>query len=62
MLDNLVGGLGGWDQLHKMQKELEKERPPPPPPPPPPPFPTGVSSGERGYPGAPGPAGKKSHF
>ena len=62
MLDNLVGGMGGWDQLHKMQKELEKERPPPPPPPPPPPFPTGVSSGERGYPGAPGPAGKKSHF
>ena len=44
MLDNLVGGMGGWDQLHKMQKELEKERPPPPPPPPPPPFPTAVSS------------------
>ena len=59
ILDNLAIGMGGWDQVHKMEKEFPKQNPTSPPflltPPP-----ASSSSGLRGYPGGPGPAGKIS--
>ena len=61
ILDNLVIGMGGWDEMHRMEKEFPKHEPTPPPflltPPP-----ATLSSGLRGYPGGPGPAGKISKF
>ena len=61
ILDNLVIGMGGLEEMHKMEKELHKQKPTSPPflltPPP-----ASLSSGLRGYPGGPGPAGKISNF